>query len=140
MKKILLMALVWLAPWMVQAENYTPAEFSVAGLIPLEESGRVVYDFNAGWRFLKGDAAGAEAVAFDDSAWEVVSTPHTVELTPAEASGCRNYQGVVWYRKHFVVPAACAEKEVLLHFEAVMGKQAVYVNGKLIEEQPHMNG
>ena len=43
MKKILLMALAWLAPWMVQAENYTPAEFSVAGLIPLEESGRVVY-------------------------------------------------------------------------------------------------
>lgn len=138
MKKILFLALAWLMPMCVVAENYTPAEVSVAGLIPLDGSGRVVYDFNAGWRFLKGDVAGAEAVDFDDRSWEVVATPHTVELTPAEASGCRNYQGVVWYRKHFVVPEDCAGKEVLLHFEAVMGKQAFYVNGKLIEE--HLGG
>lgn len=138
MKRILLIALTWLLPCGVVAENYTPAEISVAGLIPLEGSGRVVYDFNAGWRFMKGDVAGAEAVDFDDSAWEVVATPHTVELTPAEASGCRNYQGVVWYRKHFVVPEDCKDKEVLLHFEAVMGKQAFYVNGKLVEE--HLGG
>ncbi len=138
MRKILFLALAWLMPAMAMAENYTPAEVSVAGLIPLDGSGRVVYDFNAGWRFLKGDVAGAEAVDFDDRGWEVVATPHTVELTPAEASGCRNYQGVVWYRKHFVVPEDCADKEVLLHFEAVMGKQAFYVNGKLIEE--HLGG
>ena len=138
MKKILLIALSWLVPFMALAENYTPAEVSVAGLIPLEGSGRVVYDFNAGWRFFKGDVPGAEALSFDDSTWEVVSTPHTVELTPAEASGCRNYQGVAWYRKHFTVPETCADKEVMLHFEAIMGKQAVYVNGQLIEE--HLGG
>lgn len=115
-----------------------PAECSVAGLMPLAESGRVVYDFNGGWRFHKGDVAGAEAVSFDDSAWEVVSTPHTVELVPAEASGCRNYQGVVWYRKQFTVPTDCADKEVLLHFEAVMGKQQFFINGKLVEE--HLGG
>ena len=132
------MLLAWLLPVATLAEGYMPAECSVAGLMPLTESGRVVYDFNGGWRFFKGDVAGAEAVAFDDSAWEVVSTPHTVELVPAEASGCRNYQGVVWYRKHFTVPADCAAKEVLLHFEAVMGKQQFYVNGKLVEE--HLGG
>ncbi len=138
MKKIVLLALASLLTVAVQAEEYRPAETSVAGFIPLEGCGRVVYDFNGGWRFMKGDVAGAEAVAFDDSAWEVVSTPHTVELVPAEASGCRNYQGVVWYRKAFTVPADCAEKEVLLHFEAVMGKQAFYVNGELVEE--HLGG
>lgn len=138
MRNFLLLFALWLLPTTALAEQYTPAETSVAGLIPLDGSGRVVYDFNAGWRFMKGDVAGAEAVTFDDSAWEVVSTPHTAELTPAEASGCRNYQGVVWYRKHFVVPADCAEKEVLLHFEAIMGKQAIYVNGKLVEE--HLGG
>ena len=37
---------------------------SVAGLFPLENSGRVVYNFNQGWRFLLGDAKGAEAVGF----------------------------------------------------------------------------
>ncbi len=132
------MLLAWLLPVATLAEGYMPAECSVAGLMPLTESGRVVYDFNGGWRFHKGDVAGAEAVSFDDSAWEVVSTPHTVELVPAEASGCRNYQGVVWYRKHFTVPADCAAKEVLLHFEAVMGKQQFYVNGKRVEE--HLGG
>ncbi|MBO5685491.1 MAG: hypothetical protein J6R73_02770, partial [Alistipes sp.] len=73
-------ALLGLLPWLVAAEGFVPAETSVAGLFPLKESGRVVYDFNGGWRFFKGDVAGAEAVAFDDAAWEVVSTPHTVEL------------------------------------------------------------
>lgn len=61
---------------------------------------------------------GAEAVNFDDRSWEVVSTPHTVELMPAEGSGCRNYQGPAWYRKHFVVPTATKGQRVLLHFEA----------------------
>ncbi len=138
MKKMCWMLLAWLMPLMATAEEYKPAEVSVAGFFPLAESGRVVYDFNGGWRFHKGDIAGAAAVAFDDTSWEVVSTPHTVELVPAEASGCRNYQGVVWYRKHFTVPADCADREVLLHFEAVMGKQAFYVNGRLVEE--HLGG
>lgn len=138
MKKWMLIALAWVLPLCAAAEGFKPIGSSVAGLMPLEGSGRVVYDFNAGWRFFKGDAAGAEAVDFDDAAWEVVSTPHTVELVPAEASGCRNYQGKVWYRKHFTVPADCADKEVLLHFEAVMGKQQFYVNGKLVAE--HLGG
>ena len=138
MKRLSWMLLAWLLPVATLAEGYMPAECSVAGLMPLAESGRVVYDFNGGWRFHKGDVAGAEAVSFDDSAWEVVSTPHTIELVPAEASGCRNYQGVVWYRKHFTVPADCADKEVLLHFEAVMGKQQFFINGKLVEE--HLGG
>ena len=38
---------------------------SVAGLFPIANSGRVVYNFNEGWHFLLGDAAGAEAVDFD---------------------------------------------------------------------------
>ena len=138
MKRFVMSALLGLLPWLVAAEGFVPAETSVAGLFPLKESGRVVYDFNGGWRFFKGDVAGAEAVAFDDAAWEVVSTPHTVELVPAEASGCRNYQGVVWYRKQFTVPTDCADKEVLLHFEAVMGKQQFFINGKLVEE--HLGG
>ncbi|MBR2883003.1 MAG: hypothetical protein IKB96_11835, partial [Prevotella sp.] len=59
-------------------------ETSVAGFFPLENSGRMVWNFNPEWRFHLGDAAGAEAVAFDDSAWDVVSTPHTAKLLPAE--------------------------------------------------------
>ena len=105
-------------------------EASVAGLFPLENSGRLVWNFNAGWRFHLGDIAGAEAKDFDDKSWEVVSTPHTVQLMPAEASGCRNYQGIAWYRKHFTLPKETAGRDVTLHFEAIMGRQTIYVNGR----------
>ena len=110
------------------------AQTSIAGLFPLENSGRLVWNFNAGWRFHLGDVAGAEAKDFNDKSWEVVSTPHTVQLMPAEASGCRNYQGIAWYRKHFVLPKECVGRDVTLHFEAIMGKQTIYINGKKVKE------
>ncbi|MBR0488829.1 MAG: glycoside hydrolase family 2 [Prevotella sp.] len=106
------------------------SDVSVAGLFPIDNQGREVWNFNPDWLFHLGDTEGAETVAFDDAGWEVVSTPHCVKLEPAEASGCRNYQGVAWYRKHFVVPSNLAE----LHFEAIMGKQKIYVNGQLAAE------
>ena len=111
---------------------------SVAGLFPLEGSGRLVWNFNAGWRFHLGDVTGAEAVNYDDKAWEVVSTPHSVQLMPAEASGCRNYQGIAWYRKHFTLPKETQGRDVTLHFEAIMGKQTIYVNGR--EVMQHEGG
>ena len=114
--------------------NHAVAQTSVAGLFPLENSGRLVWNFNAGWRFHLGDMAGAEKKDYDDRSWEVVSTPHSVQLMPAEASGCRNYQGIAWYRKHFRLPKECAGRDVTLHFEAVMGKQTIYVNGQLVKE------
>lgn len=133
MKKILLLCLVCLPLFgMAQIET------SIAGFFPLEGSGRTVYNFNPGWRFHKGDVKGAEVVGFDDSSWQLVSTPHTVELMPAEGSGCRNYQGIAWYRKQFVVPAEMKGKDVTIHFEAAMGKQVVYLNGKQVLE--HIGG
>ena len=110
------------------------AQTSVAGFFPLENSGRLIWNFNAGWRFHLGDVAGAGTKDFDDQAWEVVSTPHTVQLMPAEASGCRNYQGIAWYRKHFRLPKECVGRDVTLHFEAIMGKQTFYVNGQKVKE------
>lgn len=126
--------LVWLLPIWVQAQ----IETSVAGLMPLAGSGRVIYNFNQGWRFHRGDAQDAAATSYDDRAWEIVNVPHTVQLMPAEASGCRNYQGVAWYRKHFVVPSEMEGKDVSLHFEAAMGKQEIYLNGRSV--QTHVGG
>lgn len=110
-------------------------ETSVAGFFELKESGRVVYNFNPGWRYHKGDAENGESPRLDDSSWRVVSLPHTVELMPAEASGNRNYQGPAWYRKHFVVDSSLENRDLSLYFEAVMGKSVVYVNGKKVKEQ-----
>lgn len=111
---------------------------SVAGLYPLAGSGRVVYNFSQGWRFHLGDVPGAEARDFNDKGWQVVNAPHSVRLEPAAASGGRNYQGVAWYRKHFTVPAEMKGKDVSVHFEAIMGKQVVYVNGRKVKD--HLGG
>ena len=109
-------------------------DVSVAGFYPLENSGRVVYNFNAGWRFYPGNARNAQSPSFDDSSWQVVCAPHPVSLEPSDASGGRNYQGICWYRKRFTVPADMAGKTITVHFEAVMGKQQVFVNGKRVAE------
>ena len=139
MKNIALTLILTLLPLLSFAQGVSSQqEVSVAGFIPLEGSGRMVYNFNPGWRFFRGDVKGAEKADFDDKTWEVVSTPHSVQLMPAEASGCRNYQGIAWYRKHFTVPAEMDGMEVLIHFEAIMGKQKIYVNGNLVKE--HLGG
>lgn len=70
--------------------------------------------------------------------WTVVSLPDGIEYLPTEASGCINYQGKVWYRKHFTPDAALKGKKLFLHFEAIMGKSKVFVNGKLLTE--HFGG
>ncbi|MDR2937829.1 MAG: glycoside hydrolase family 2 [Prevotellaceae bacterium] len=112
--------------------------FSAAGFYPLPNSGREVYSFNVGWRYHKGHVLGAEQQKFDDKAWPIVNLPHTVELMPAEASGGRNYQGVAWYRKLFLLDKSLEAKKVFLHFEAAMGRAKVYVNGQLVAE--HLGG
>lgn len=108
--------------------------FSVAGFYPLENSGRAVYSMNPGWRFYKGDAPKAFKKEFDDRNWQSVSLPNGIEQLPVEASGCINYQGIVWYRKHFNVPPKLKGKKLFLHFEAIMGKSKVWINGQLVKE------
>lgn len=110
------------------------SRFSTAGFYELPQSGRTVHSMNPAWRFCKGAAKGAEAVAFDDSHWSVVSLPHGLEYLPTEASGCINYQGEAWYRKHFTPSEKLKGQKLFLHFEAIMGKSKVYVNGKLLAE------
>lgn len=113
-------------------------EFSTAGFFRLDNSGRDVYSMNPAWRFHKGAQAGAETKDFNDKDWTVVSLPQGIEYLPTEASGCINYQGEVWYRKHFTPDASLQGKKLFLHFEAIMGKSKVFVNGKLLTE--HFGG
>jgi beta-galactosidase len=53
--------------------------------------------FDDGWRFLRGDAPGAENPGFDDSSWRVLDLPHDFSVEdlpprPADANG----EGVLW--------------------------------------------
>lgn len=136
MKKITFSILfVWLSLSLWAARQ---PKFSTAGFFRLDNSGREVYSMNPAWRFHKGAVEGAETKEFNDKDWTVVSLPDGIEYLPTEASGCINYQGEVWYRKHFTPDAALKGKKLFLHFEAIMGKSKVFVNGKLLTE--HFGG
>lgn len=120
-----------------QSFAYQP-EYSTAGFFELPHTGRTVYSMNPAWRMYKGSLKGAEQSGFNDKEWNLVSLPDGIEYVPTEASGCVNYQGEVWYRKHFTPEVSWKGKQLFLHFEAIMGKSKVWINGTLVNE--HFGG
>ena len=90
-----------------------------------------------GWRFHKGDIPGAEAPAYDDSAWESVRIPHDwaiagefnmtndLQVTAIEQdgeterrqhvgrTGALPWPGVGWYRRKIEIPAGAKEAELV---------------------------
>lgn len=135
----LLLAVFFLASGSLLAQtNLAVPERSVAGFFPLVGSGREVASANPNWRFLKQDQPGAEQPSYDDSQWTPVNLPHGLELLPANASGCINYQGPAWYRTHVTLPASWSGKHITLYFEAIMGQAKVWIDGQLVAE--HFGG
>ncbi|MBS0188463.1 MAG: beta galactosidase jelly roll domain-containing protein, partial [Planctomycetes bacterium] len=86
-----------------------------------------------GWRFVRADVAGAEAIDFDDSGWERVRVPHTWNAEDAQ-SRADYYRGPGWYRTRVVLGAdeVGAGKRRYLRFEAVSVVADVFVNGRKI--------
>jgi beta-galactosidase len=102
-------------------------------------SPRAVFNFNAGWKFFKGDAPGAEKADFDDAKWTTVGAPHTYNETDSYAhfishsGGDREaYSGVAWYRKHFKLPAGAQGGKCFLEFEGLKQAGRFWVNGKFL--------
>ncbi|GAA3617432.1 glycoside hydrolase family 2 TIM barrel-domain containing protein [Flavivirga amylovorans] len=119
---------------LVAQEKKILPEFSKAGFWEVENAGRKTYNFNVGWRFKKADIKGAHEKNFDDAKWTIVNTPHGLEYNASEASGSVNYQGPAWYRKHFTVNENLKGKLLKIHFESVMGKSKIWLNGHQIGE------
>jgi beta-galactosidase len=107
--------------------------FSTAGFFSLPNTGRLVYSMNPGWRFHKGHVENAQNVSFNDANWDKVNLPNPIDTLPADASGCINYQGEVWYRKHFRISNEWKGKNISLYFEGIMGKSRIWINGTLIK-------
>ncbi len=96
---------------------------------------RISFDF--GWRFIREDAPGAEAVEFDDSKWTPVTTPHTFNdidtfnrLISHSGGQQGQYTGVAWYRKHFKLAETDRNKRVVLEFEGMRQAGDIFLNGK----------
>lgn len=110
--------LLWLAfalPFPVFAQTiYTP---------PVTPRERV--QLNGDWRFIAyTKAINVEQPAFDDSAWEAVTLPHTWNSRTNFLT-----HKAAWYRTHFTLTAADKGKEIFLYFDGAATVAGVYLNG-----------
>ncbi len=103
-------------------------EFSKAGYWEAAGSPRRVETLTAGWEFSLDGFKTCRSVTL----------PHCIDEGELgfEASGCANRQQPAWYRRRFTWKGGGARQ--LLHFEAIMGKSRVTLNGKQVAE--HFGG
>ena len=99
--------------------------------------------FNENWKFLKGDAPGAEQPAFADSAWRSLNLPHDwaiegpfdVKYNPN--TGGLPIFGTGWYRKHFTMPASAKGSYYSIEFDGAMSNSTVWLNGHELGGRPY---
>jgi hypothetical protein len=95
------------------------------------EISRADYAFNGGWLMQTGDVAGADRADFDDGRWQHVTLPRAFNENDAFHLDIHKLPtGIVWYRKHFVLPPTPAGGKVLLEFEGARHAAEVYINGR----------
>ena len=106
--------------------------------------GRITISFDAGWRFLKADAKGAEAPAFADAKWRPLAVPHDWSIegpydqtNSTSRGGGYLPAGVGWYRKSFTLPATEAARRVRIEFDGVMANSEVWINGVSLGQRPY---
>jgi beta-galactosidase len=100
--------------------------------------------FDDGWRFARGDPAGAESRTFDDAQWESVDLPHDWSIAgPIAADNSTGSPrgffpaGTGWYRKEFVAPDEWLGKKVTIAFDGVYMLSDVWVNGHKLGTHPY---
>ncbi|WP_168433048.1 DUF4982 domain-containing protein [Pontiella sulfatireligans] len=105
---------------------------------------REVLEFNAGWRFHLGDAAGFEASGFNDSKWTSVRLPHDFSIgLPRDfddsslKDGAYFQTGIGCYRKEFKVPEAWLSKAVTIDFDGIYENGEIWINGHSLGKRPY---
>ena len=95
---------------------------------------RIKLRIDEDWKVQTGNISGAEAPAFDDSAWATTSVPHDMSITLVSTTN--SDPGVIgWYRKHFTLPAGFAGKKVIVQFDGVYQDSKIYLNGTQVGGQ-----
>src|SRR5216683_1410779 len=105
---------------------------------------RITSSLDTDWRFLKGDAAGAEKPDFDDASWRKVNVPHDWSIegpfdknSPTGAAGGFLPAGIGWYRKQFTLRAGDQRRRVFVDFDGVMANSDVWINGFHLGKRPY---
>ncbi len=101
-------------------------------------------NFDARWRFVKGDPQGAQSPEFNDGSWRALDLPHDWSIegpfsedAPAAGEGAYLPTGIGWYRKHFTLPATTRGKRVALQFDGVYQRSEVWINGTSLGMWPY---
>jgi beta-galactosidase len=121
------------------------ALLACAGLAAAEVkiNGKRRISFNDGWRFFKGEAAGAEQPGFGDSGWRQLQLPHDWAIEgPFDRKfnphcGGLPFYGVGWYRKQFTLPAAAKDKFLSIELDGAMSNSRVWLNGQELGGRPY---
>ena len=111
----------------VSADALTHEPLIMSQPWPIKTEARLDFNFNRDWQFYLPPTAPTSLPS--EALWEHVNLPHSVRLEPLNASGGRNYQGVCWYRKHFVLQKAWAHKVIQLQFQGAMQVADITLNG-----------
>src|SRR3954467_12165091 len=106
-------------------------------------SGERRVNFDANWRFYKGEADGAEKPRFDDSNWKLLRLPHDwaiegpfdEKLNPS--TGALPISGTGWYRKSFLLPRNAQGRVFTIVFDGAMANSTVWLNGEELGGRPY---
>lgn len=91
------------------------------------------YNFNAEWLLHVGDVPEAKQMRYEDSNWKKVTLPRAFNEDEAfRLSIDQLTDTVMWYRKHFRLPAGSKNKKVFVEFEGVRQGADFYINGEYV--------
>lgn len=91
------------------------------------------YNFNSEWLLHVGDVPEAKQARYEDSNWKKVTLPRAFNEDEAfRLSIDQLTDTVMWYRKHFRLPAGSKNKKVFAEFEGVRQGADFYINGQYL--------
>lgn len=120
---------------------------------PIQRMGNAnVKSFDEGWLFMRyglqadGTSVSEPADLFkteiDDSAWQQLDLPHDFAIAGpfrielAGGTGKLPYQGIGWYRKHFIAEQKEGER-TYIDFDGAMANAEVWLNGRYVGTWPY---
>jgi beta-galactosidase len=105
---------------------------------------RIRETFDLGWKFQRGDVAGAEVPEFPDVDWRTLDLPHDWsiegpfdEKEPSSSCGAYLPTGIGWYRKRFRLPDSYKGKKLTIEFDGVYQLSEVWINGQFLGQRPY---
>ncbi|ARV16959.1 glycosyl hydrolase family 2 [Polaribacter sp. SA4-12] len=109
-----------------------------------DNSGRVVEDFNANWKFNLGENVNSFKLDFKDNDWRTLNVPHDWSIekgyqkegATAASSGFVP-GGIGWYRKSFTLSEVDKNKEITILFDGVYNNSSIWINEQFLGKRPN---